>query len=303
MDYEIHTIDLHHRNMPHVIAAFVVEGPGGLVLVETGPGSAQQRLADGIRALGFQPTDIRHVLVTHIHLDHAGAAGWWARQGAHVYVHHIGAPHLIDPTRLLTSARRIYGAEMEALWGDILPAPAERVTALHDGDTVDVCGLQFTALDTPGHARHHHAFRLGDIAFSGDIAGVRMPGTSLVAVPAPPPEFNLEDWHGSLSRMLQEDFTALYLTHFGRFDDARRHLEAMTSQLSQAAEHVREQMAANAARDEIVADYTAWQRRRAEEAGMSASAVRRSETANGHYASVDGMMRYWRKRWEQEAAS
>ena len=125
----IETIDLGFRGTPRVIAAFLILGPQAPVLIETGPGSTLPTLLEGLERLGVSPVDVRDVLVTHIHLDHAGAAGWWARQGARVHVHPVGAPHLVDPARLLASSKRIYGEAMDSLWGEVLPAPADRVTA------------------------------------------------------------------------------------------------------------------------------------------------------------------------------
>src|SRR5690606_8936954 len=121
--------------MSQVTAVYLLVGPDGPVLIETGPGSTLPAVRAALAAHGFAPADVRAVLLTHIHLDHAGAAGWWAQQGTPIYVHHVGAPHLIDPTKLLASATRIYGDNMGPLWGEMLAAPAERVTPLHDGDT------------------------------------------------------------------------------------------------------------------------------------------------------------------------
>ncbi len=174
MDLQI--IDTQFQGMSQVTAVYLLVGPEGPVLIETGPGSTLPAVLHGLAKHGYSPADIRHVLVTHIHLDHAGAAGWWAQQGAQIYVHHLGGPHLVDPRRLIQSATRIYGEMMDTLWGEIVPAPADRVTTLYDGDTVSAGGLIFTALDTPGHANHHHSYLLetpdGRIAFTGDAAGV-----------------------------------------------------------------------------------------------------------------------------------
>ncbi len=175
--------------------------------VETGPGSTLKNLLARLADYGYGPTDIDHVLVTHIHLDHAGAAGWWAQQGAQVYVHHVGAKHLIYPTKLLASAQRIYGDQLDSLWGETLPAPETQVTALYDGDQVEVGGLSITALDTPGHASHHHVYQLEDIAFTGDAAGIQIPGPYFVDLPAPPPEFNLELWQHTIERLLSLPLT------------------------------------------------------------------------------------------------
>ena len=294
----IHVLDLNFRDTPHAIAAYLVVGPAGPALVETGPGSTLGTLRARLAECGYAPADIRHVLVTHVHLDHAGAAGWWARQGAQVYVHRAGAPHLVDPSKLLTSARRIYGDRMESLWGDVLPIPAEQVTALDDGDTIHVAGLTFTALDTPGHATHHHVFCLGDIAFSGDAAGVRLPDSSLIALPSPPPEFDLQAWLGTLACLWRENFSVIYPTHFGPVDDVRGHLEAFEALLRESAAFVRDRMRAGVERGELVRQYVDWNRDRAVKQGIPEGVFQQYETANPLFMSVDGIMRYWRKQWE-----
>jgi glyoxylase-like metal-dependent hydrolase (beta-lactamase superfamily II) len=292
----IHTLDLNFQNVPQAIAAYLVEGPGGPVLIETGPGSTLPALTAAISHLGHRPADIHHVLVTHIHLDHAGAAGWWAQQGAQVYVHHLGAPHLIDPSRLLASATRIYGDRMETLWGDMRPAPAERVTPLHDGDQVQAAGLIFTALDTPGHARHHHVFRLGDVAFTGDAAGMAIAGHSFIDLPAPPPEFDPDAWHNTIQRLLAEPLTTLYPTHFGPAASVRTHLQQLDGLIDAAAEFIHSRMQTGIDRNILVEQYLQWIRQRATAAGLSPAQFTPFETANPHYMSVDGIMRYWKKR-------
>ncbi|MGH2537050.1 MAG: MBL fold metallo-hydrolase [Candidatus Promineifilaceae bacterium] len=293
---QIHTLDLGYQGRSQTIASYLVIGRGGPVLVETGPGSTLATCLAGLAAHGLAPADVRHVLVTHIHLDHAGAAGWWAQQGAQVYVHYLGAPHLIDPRKLLASAGRIYGDQMERLWGQTLPAPAERVTAVYDGDRVEVNGLVFQAVATPGHASHHHVFQLGEIAFSGDAAGVTIPGPAFVDLPAPPPEFDLELWQASIARQLQLPVQAIYPTHFGRVDAWREHLGAFSSLLREAADFIRVRFQAGQRREEILPQYLAWHLARAGAAGMRGPLLERYETANPHYMSVDGMLRYWRHK-------
>lgn len=293
---QIHTLDLDFQHLGQVIASYLIVGPAGPVLVETGPGSTLAKLKARLAEHGYQPADIRHVLVTHIHLDHAGAAGWWAQQGAQIYVHHVGAPHLIDPSKLLSSASRIYGDQLDNLWGETLPAPAEKVTALYDGDVIQVEGLTFVVMDTPGHAYHHHAFQLDDVAFAGDSAGVRIPGTSFVDLPAPPPEFDLEAWMRSIDRLLAQDFTAIYPTHYGRVDKWRLQLQTLVALINEAAEFVRCRMADGLEREAILNHYLAWHQRRLDSAGVSADLAARYEAANPAFMSVDGLMRYWRKR-------
>lgn len=292
----IHTLDLHFQQQPQTIASYLVVGPEGPVLIETGPMSTLGTLQRHLAGHGYQPADIKHVLVTHIHLDHAGAAGWWAQQGAQIYVHHVGAPHLMDPSRLLRSATRIYGDMMDALWGGFLSAPVERVTPVEDGQSIQVAGLTFEAIDTPGHAFHHHVYRLDDIAFTGDAAGIRLPGTFLVDLPAPPPEFKLELWQATIDRLLAYDFSAIYPTHFGRLEEWRPQLEVLGGLMQVASEFVAVRLNAGIERDQILDDYRAWFNARAQAAGMSDEAFSQYEAANPLFMSVDGIIRYWTKK-------
>lgn len=297
---QIATLDLFFRKLPKTIASYLIAGPDGLVLVETGPASTLPALRAQLAAYGCQLSDIKHVLVTHIHLDHAGAAGWLAREGAQIYVHHVGAPHLIDPSRLLNSAGRIYGAAMDELWGETVAAPADKVTAVYDGDVIDAAGLQFAAIDSPGHAWHHHTYRLDDVAFTGDAAGIHIPGSALVDLPAPPPEFKLEVWDKTIDRLLAENFSAIYPTHFGRVDQPSLQLEKLRQLMHEAAEFIRENMAANLDRDSIVQAYVAWMHQRAKDAGLSDYAIQQYDAANPLYMSVDGIMRYWNRKQAKE---
>jgi glyoxylase-like metal-dependent hydrolase (beta-lactamase superfamily II) len=296
MNLDIRTIDLTFQNVPRAIASYLVVTEAGPVLVETGPASTHTALVAGLANHGYTPADIRHVFVTHIHLDHAGAAGHWAQQGAQIYVHHLGAPHLIDPSRLLRSAQRIYGDLMATLWGEIVPAPADRVTTLHDGDLVQIGSVTFQALDTPGHANHHHVYRVSDVAFTGDAAGVHLPDSSFTALPAPPPEFDREVWLHTIDRLLAEAFTAIYPTHFGRIDNVSDHWRSFRALISEATEFVGKQMAAGREREEIVTRYLAWNEQRAVKLGVSERLAQRYEVANPNFMSVDGIMRYWQKK-------
>ena len=294
----IYPLDLNFQDTPQTIAAYLVVGPAGPVLVETGPASTLETLKERLTEHGYRPADIRHVLVTHIHLDHAGAAGWWARQGADVCVHHIGAQHLVNPSRLLSSAKRIYGDAMGRLWGETLPAPAERVHTLQDGDKIEVGGLTFVALDTPGHARHHLVYRLGEVAFTGDAAAVRLPGSPSISLPAPPPEFDREAWQRTIARLLEQDFATIYPTHFGPLNNVREHLETLARLIDQAAEFVRCRMQDGLERAALANAYLAWVRKHAYSQGLSEREIQGYETVNPTLMSVDGIMRYWRKRTE-----
>ncbi len=294
----IYPLDLNFQGVPQTIVAYLVVGPEGPVLVETGPALTLPTLQACLAAHGYDPADIRHVLVSHIHLDHAGAAGWWAQQGACVYVHHVGAPHLVDPSRLLSSAQRIYGEMMDPLWGQTSPAPAEHVRPLQGGETLELGGLRFTVLDTPGHAWHHLVFRLNGVAFTGDVAGVRLPGQRFLSLPAPPPEFHLERWQETLRRLLDADLETLYLTHFGAVENVREHLLALSDLIDQAAEFVRVRVVDGVEREALLEQYMTWTRERAAACAVTERAFHQYETANPTFMSVDGLARYWRKRLE-----
>lgn len=229
-------IDHHWMGVPGAIASYLVADAGELALVEAGPASTTATLLAGIRAAGHDPADVTHLLLTHIHLDHAAAAGGLLRHfpRAVVGVHPLGAPHLADPSRLLASATRLYGARMDELWGTMLPVPAERMRVLRDGDAVRVGGRHLTALDTPGHARHHLAFHLPDAqaVFTGDVGGVRVGGAGYVRPPTPPPEFEPPAWLRSIARLRALRPEHLLLTHFGGFADAGRHLDELEGRIT-----------------------------------------------------------------------
>jgi glyoxylase-like metal-dependent hydrolase (beta-lactamase superfamily II) len=299
---EIYTLDLDFQGVPQTIASYIVVGPKGVVLVETGPQSTLENLLSRLAEHGYSPGDVKQVLVTHIHLDHSGAAGWWAQQGAQVYVHHVGAPHLIDPSKLLSSAGRIYGDQFYALWGKTVPAPADQVISVHDGQKINAAGLTFTAWDTPGHAYHHHIYQLEDIAFTGDAAGIQLPGTYFVDLPAPPPEFNQELWLQTLDRMLTLPLKTIYPTHFGKMEDWKTQLKDFGSLIQKNSDFIRKKMEGGLDRDAILAHYQAEHRRRAEAATLSEADIVQYEVANPQHMSVDGILRYWRKKQHKLAS-
>jgi glyoxylase-like metal-dependent hydrolase (beta-lactamase superfamily II) len=293
---DIHTIDLMHLGHPQRIAAYLVVGPYAPVLVETGPFSCHRALVEGLATHGLTPADLRNVFLTHIHLDHAGAAGWWAQQGATVYVHEKGASHLADPERLIASATRLYRERMDELWGEIRPAPRDRLRIVADGETVTVGGLEIEALDTPGHASHHHVYRIDDIAFTGDLAAVVVPGTGLVEPPTPPPEYDLELWHASLDRVAGFDLRAIYPTHFGRVDEVESHLELVVRLLAEATGLVRRKLEEGLNRQEIDAAFGSWNRERLVAAGATDEQLRDIATIISPQLSLAGILRYWQKR-------
>jgi len=223
-------IDVRHRGRPEVIAAHLVRG----LIVDPGPASALENWVDSLE------DEPRGLLLTHIHLDHAGATGVLVRRFPHlrVYVSEVGAPHLVDPTRLIASAGRLYGAElMEGLWGEIAPVPAERVVALGGGERVE----GFRVERTPGHASHHLCFldlEQGD-AYVGDMAGVRVPPGRFTLAPMPPPEIEIEAWLRSVDAIEALRPQRLRLTHFGLAEDVGAQLDRVRASLRRESERAR----------------------------------------------------------------
>lgn len=217
------------------IASYLVEDGDGLALVEAGPASTLDTLLAGIRAAGRDPAELTHILLTHIHLDHAAGAGHLARIAprARVVVHPLGAHHLADPSRLLSSAARIYGDQMEALWGTMIPVDEERIDAAEDGLAVRVGGRTLRAVETPGHADHHHAWHDPDarLVFSGDVGGVRLDHALHVRPPTPPPDVDTGRWLESVNRLRALRPRVLLPTHFGGIHDPEWHLDDLETRL------------------------------------------------------------------------
>lgn len=229
-------IDLHFQGVKRVIAVFVFLGREGITLLETGPSSTLPELEAGLAVLGVENEDVQRLVVTHIHLDHAGAAGTLLQRfpNARVFVHRVGAPHLIDPTRLVASAQRIYGDRMSVLWGEVLPCPSDRVIVVDDGDRIELGGGRaLRAIATPGHASHHHAFldlATGSI-FAGDVAGIRISGHPYVYPPTPPPDIDLGLWRRSIARLRALQPSRLYIAHFGVIEDPVWHFDDLLARL------------------------------------------------------------------------
>jgi len=291
----VHTLDLNFQGQPLAIASYMLEHSGGVVLVESGPGSTLTALEAALRGYGYGFQHVTHVLLTHIHLDHAGAAGFLARQGAQVFVHPVGAPHLLNPEKLIASATRIYGELMPTLWGEILPVPAEKLTVLNDNDELEIGALRFRALNTPGHAEHHYAYQFEDVCISGDVGAVRIPGYSYLRVPMPPPEFHLEKWRDSLVRLQRAGFKRIAPTHFGMFDDVDWHLKAALAALDDVESWLKANMPADPPLEELKANFVRAMDAQGRAQGLSDEAITAYRLANPLSMSVDGLVRYWKK--------
>jgi glyoxylase-like metal-dependent hydrolase (beta-lactamase superfamily II) len=297
----IHILDLHDR-APRVIASFVLETKEGPVLFETGPESRFSVLLDGLNSLGYAASDVKHVFVTHIHLDHAGAAWRMAERGATIYVHPKGAPHLADPSKLWASASRIYGDQMETLWGQMGHVPEAQIEIVQDGQVIQVGEVQIQALETPGHAYHHHAYRMGDVLIGGDVTGVKI-GRGPVLPPCPPPEIHIELWRESLARLRQLNLRQIYLTHFGLTEEVGPHLDALEARLLEWADWIKQKIKSGLTREQMVLEFEAYVAATLRAAGLSQEEVQEYELADPSWMSVDGLVRYWNKHHPEEVMS
>jgi len=291
----VHTLDLGFQNKKDAIASFLIPYSGGVILVESGPGSTIEGLKAGLAEYGYRVEDVTHLLLTHIHLDHAGAAGWLARQGAEVYVHPRGAPHMINPEKLIASATRIYKEDMDRLWGEFLPIPEAQIHIPEDSEQIVIGDVVFDVFYTPGHANHHIAYGFGDLVFTGDAGGIRMPGCEYVRLPLVPPELHLGKWQASLELLLEKNFKRIAPTHFGIFDDAERHLHACLEAVTMTENWLAEIMPTEPSIEELGQKFTKWMYAEAKESGVSEADLQTYEIANPLHMSSTGMARYWHK--------
>jgi glyoxylase-like metal-dependent hydrolase (beta-lactamase superfamily II) len=289
------TIDLNFQNKTQAIASYLIRDGDAVVLIETGPGSTLSTLETALAAEGLSTADITHVLVTHIHLDHSGAAGFLAKQGAQVYVHPNGAAHLINPEKLIASATRIYGDRMDQLWGEILPVPQDQLTVPNDAEEIVIGNLRFLPVNTPGHAEHHYSYLFEDICFCGDVGGVRIPGYVYLRAPMPPPELHFGRWRESIARLKSLKFSRIAPTHFGIFDDAQWQLDEMDKTLSEVEKWLEIVMSRDPSIEELREAFTLWMQEQGKVKHLSEDVVRAYSLANPVAMSADGLMRYWKK--------
>jgi glyoxylase-like metal-dependent hydrolase (beta-lactamase superfamily II) len=285
----VEPIDLRHLGRVRVIASYLVDTPDGPALFDCGPATSVAALKAGLAARGLALADVRHLLLSHIHLDHAGAAGVLVREqpALQVHVSAVGAPHLVDPSRLERSARRLYGESFDTLWGELAPVPEANV---HVAGT-DVLGLE--CFPTPGHASHHVCYLDADgTLYAGDAAGVRIQPERAVLPPTPPPELDVEAWERTLDELERREPERLALTHFGVADDPGRHLAELRLTLLDWAEAVE----GGAAEEEFVA----YVRQELEVSGQDVAAY---DEAMPLWQSYAGLKRWAEKRTRLSAGS
>lgn len=293
--WNIFTLDLNFRGIPGAIASYLVPHKRGAVLVECGPGSTVPVLQAQLLEHGLTPAQITDVLVTHIHLDHAGAAGWFAKRGARIHVHPVGAPHMLNPEKLLSSAARIYGDQMGLLWGEFRPVPEAQLVIHDDQQQITIDDLEFHAVETPGHASHHFAYLLDGVCFCGDIGGVRMAGARHLRLPMPPPEFHPGVWRQSLNKLRQYAISHMLPTHFGVFPDANWHLDAIDRALDDVENWMDEFMPQDLPENRLKAEFIRWEAERSRFDRIEADNQAVYQTANPVEISLLGIQRYWKK--------
>lgn len=291
------TLDLKFQGRPQAIASYLIRSGDAVVLVESGPGSTLPGLEAGLAKEGLSPGDVTHLLLTHIHLDHAGAAGWLAHQDTEVYVHPVGAPHMLNPEKLIASATRIYGDRMDSLWGEFLPVPEDKMKVVGDREEIELGDLRFLPINTPGHAEHHYAYLFEDICFTGDVGGVRIPGYPYLRVPMVPPELHLERWRDSIKRLREEKIAHIAPTHFGIYDDPEWQLREVEKGLDSAERWLEQTMSEDPSIpiEALRESFTDWMVEQATEMGLSEDVVNAFTVANPPGMSADGLLRYWKK--------
>lgn len=291
-------VDLNFLGRPHAIATVVSQHAGSVALIDPGPTSCLDDLERGLDACGTRLADVTTILLTHIHLDHAGATGTILRRhpGIEVLVHQRGAPHLIAPERLVESARRLWGADMDRLWGEVLPVPERSLQIVSGGERITVGGRVLDVAYTPGHASHHVSYfdASSGVAFVGDTAGVCIDG-GYVLPPTPPPDIDLELWRASIERIERWRPEALFMTHFGTVSDVRPHFAQLLDHLDVVSALVRDSLTELGSDEERSARF-AEDLRRELRRKMPESQVAAYETAAQFHLLWRGLARYWRKK-------
>jgi glyoxylase-like metal-dependent hydrolase (beta-lactamase superfamily II) len=283
-------IDVHHLGFERFVGVYLLETDDGLALFDCGPGIALDGLRAGLAEHGVSLDDLDHLLLSHIHLDHAGAAGAIVRENPRIQVHvsEVGAPHLVDPTKLEASARRLYGDAFDALWGELVPVPEENVRVVGDR----VVGLE--CFPSPGHASHHVSYLDADgTLYSGDAAGVRLTPSRFVLPPLPPPEVDLEAWERTIQEMEHRSPSRLALVHFGVFEDVEAHLDRLRGTMHRWSEWVGHGMDEETFAAAVHADVAA----------SDPDDVDNYLTIVPAWHGFRGLERYWRKRHEASAGA
>jgi len=292
---KIEVIDLHFKALNETIASFLILSSDGPILIETGPHSTFEYLEKGLKQHGFSASDVKHVFLTHIHLDHAGAAWAFAREGAKIYLHPFGARNMADPSRLMASAKQIYQDQMDVLWGQMHPIAENQLIQVAHEEIITIGDVTIISHHTPGHAKHHIAWQLDKVLFTGDVAGVTI-NNGPVQPPCPPPDINIEQWKKSIALIKGLDIERLYLTHYGSVDQIDTHLDTLLKSLEGWAKFMYEKWSEGLSNEEIVPLFLTYTAQELQAAGLRKEQISQYEAANPAWMSVAGLVRYWTKQ-------
>ncbi len=295
----IKIIKLSLEYIPFAIAAHIVETEIGPILVETGPHSTLPVLKAGLAQHGYKMEDIKHVFLTHIHLDHAGAAWAFAEKGATVYMHPFGEKHMADPSKLIASAKMIYKDKMDMLWGTLKPIPAAQIVTVSHGEKFTIGGVEIICWNTPGHAVHHCSFQIGKSLIAGDVAGVKIGENGMVVAPLPPPDINIEHWMNSINLLESLDIDTLYIAHFGKVTNVINHLTALRVLLWDWANWMLPYYQDKTPPAEVVPKFAAYVNQQLIDSGVSKEDMIVYESSNPSNMGVFGLLRYWKKKLEK----
>ena len=294
----IHLIDLVYAGLDKTMASYLITGQDGrFMLIETGPYALLPQLEASIAQLGLDIANLTDILLTHIHLDHSGNAGALARRsGANVWVHEAGAAFLVDPSRLISSSRRVYGDSFEELMKGAEPVPEENLIEIQDSDEFELHGRRFRVLHTPGHSGSHVSFLMDDRdLFTGDSGGIRFPGCDLVKPATAPPEIDLDAWLDSIRRMQELNAERILPTHFGPFGDVKRHFRELRRQNARWGSAILTGLRNGEDDEQLVGRITELAERQMAEAGLSDLDRERYRVSSNHTMTAAGLARYWRK--------
>ncbi len=291
----IKIIDLDFLNKKSAIACFLIQKENNLILIETGPSVSYGIIKNTLEKKRIDIKKISHVFVTHIHLDHSGGAWKFAENGAKIYVHPKGAPHLIDPERLISSAGKIYGDKMDLLWGNVKKINHENVISVEHEEVISINGIEFQSFHTPGHASHHISWKLGDYMFTGDIAGAKIKNGPVLPA-CPPPDINLEDWENSLQIIEKENPKKMFLTHFGVHLNSRDHLDELRGELIDWCNWIRNNMYNFSDDNALIKEFDQYVYKKMVSKKISYKLIEQYYAANPPYMSVSGLKRYIEKQ-------
>jgi glyoxylase-like metal-dependent hydrolase (beta-lactamase superfamily II) len=292
------TVDLKFMGLGGEIATYVITHSKGVILIDPGPESTLPALLASLNIKMVTPQQVTDVLITHIHLDHSGSAGWFAEQGATVHVHPAGARHLENPEKLMASAARLYGNQMDKLWGKMKPIQPSKLKEVGDSEYLHLSAddILVEGLHTPGHAIHHISYIYKDTIFSGDVGGVRYNPNRYLRLPFVPPETNLEEWRNSLLRMKDRHCAQIAPTHFGIFQDADAHLEQALESLNALQTWLLEKEADIRDIDTMKAKYAEWLADQVKSAKLDESDLGKYERGSPVSFAATGLYRYLQNR-------